>query len=140
MYLEPANALESSAQWTDAIAVKTATGVEMRQVTFRKTQHGPVLGVRGGRALTVRAVSTEGGAMAHDIGAAMARLALTGSNTIYADVKGNIYYLHGNAIPRRNIKFDWSRPVDGGDPDTLIASLINFCTRAIGEEPAHVHR
>jgi AcrR family transcriptional regulator len=25
------------------------------------------------------------------------------------------------------------------DPDALIASLINFCTRAIGEEPAHVN-
>jgi AcrR family transcriptional regulator len=24
------------------------------------------------------------------------------------------------------------------DPDAVIASLINFCTRAIGEEPAHV--
>jgi AcrR family transcriptional regulator len=30
-------------------------------------------------------------------------------------------------------------PTDnGGSPDALIASLINFCTRAIGEEPAHV--
>jgi AcrR family transcriptional regulator len=26
------------------------------------------------------------------------------------------------------------------DPEALIASLINFCTRAIGEEPAHVDR
>ena len=26
------------------------------------------------------------------------------------------------------------------DPDPVIASLINFCTRAIGEEPAHVDR
>src|SRR5262245_17239919 len=26
------------------------------------------------------------------------------------------------------------------DPNTVIASLINFCTRAIGEEPAHVDR
>jgi AcrR family transcriptional regulator len=26
------------------------------------------------------------------------------------------------------------------DPDAVIASLINFCTRAIGEEPAHVDR
>jgi AcrR family transcriptional regulator len=26
----------------------------------------------------------------------------------------------------------------GGDPEALIASLINFCTRAIGEEPARV--
>jgi len=29
---------------------------------------------------------------------------------------------------------------NGGDPDALIPSLINFCTRAIGEEPAHVDR
>jgi AcrR family transcriptional regulator len=27
---------------------------------------------------------------------------------------------------------------NGGDPEALIASLIDFCTRAIGEEPAHV--
>jgi len=27
---------------------------------------------------------------------------------------------------------------NGADPDALIAPLINFCTRAIGEEPAHV--
>jgi AcrR family transcriptional regulator len=33
-----------------------------------------------------------------------------------------------------------SPTANGGDPDTLIASLINFCTRAIGEEPAHVDR
>src|SRR5262245_16836524 len=26
------------------------------------------------------------------------------------------------------------------DPDAVIAALINFCTRAIGEEPAHVDR
>jgi AcrR family transcriptional regulator len=31
-----------------------------------------------------------------------------------------------------------SPTANGGDPDALIASLINFCTRAIGEEPAHV--
>jgi AcrR family transcriptional regulator len=33
-----------------------------------------------------------------------------------------------------------SPTANGGDPDALIASLINFCTRAIGEEPAHVDR
>jgi AcrR family transcriptional regulator len=32
-----------------------------------------------------------------------------------------------------------SPTANGGDPDALIASLINFCTRAIGEEPAHVN-
>jgi hypothetical protein len=28
---------------------------------------------------------------------------------------------------------------NGGDPDAVIASLINFCTRAIGEEPSRVN-
>ena len=33
-----------------------------------------------------------------------------------------------------------SPTTNGGDPDALIASLINFCTRAIGEEPTDVDR
>jgi len=33
-----------------------------------------------------------------------------------------------------------SPTANGGDPEALIASLIAFCTRAIGEEPAHVDR
>jgi AcrR family transcriptional regulator len=32
-----------------------------------------------------------------------------------------------------------SPTANGGDPEALIASLVNFCTRAIGEEPAHVN-
>src|SRR5262245_62954075 len=48
----------------------------------------------------------------------MARLALTGSDTIYADRAGNIFYVHGNAIPRRATKFDWSHAVDGSNPET----------------------
>lgn len=38
---------------------------------------------------------------------AMGRTALTGSNTIYADRAGNIWYLHGNAIPRRDSSGEW---------------------------------
>src|SRR6266545_5796046 len=33
-----------------------------------------------------------------------------------------------------------SPTANGGDPEALIASLINFCVRAIGEEPASVNR
>jgi AcrR family transcriptional regulator len=33
-----------------------------------------------------------------------------------------------------------SPTANGGDPEALIASLIQFCTRSIGEEPAHVNR
>jgi penicillin amidase len=117
-------------EWTEEIPVKTATSMEMRRVTFRKTHHGPILGIRAdGTALAVRSAATQGGVMEQrwamakarnlrEFQAALGRVTLTGSNTIYADVAGNIYYLHGNAIPKRSTKFDWTKPVDGSDPET----------------------
>jgi len=42
----------------------------------------------------------------------------TSNNTVYADADGTIAYFHGNFIPRRDPKFDFTRPVDGSDPAT----------------------
>ncbi len=40
------------------------------------------------------------------------------NNTLFADSEGNAAYLHSNFIPRRDTRFDYSRPVDGSDPAT----------------------
>ena len=48
----------------------------------------------------------------------MGLLANTSNNTVYADAEGNIAYWHGNFIPKRDTKYDWSRPVDGTTPAT----------------------
>jgi acyl-homoserine-lactone acylase len=40
------------------------------------------------------------------------------NNTVYADAQGNIAYFHGNFIPKRDVRFDYSRPVDGSNPAT----------------------
>ncbi|MBT8083244.1 MAG: acylase [Gammaproteobacteria bacterium] len=40
------------------------------------------------------------------------------NNTVFADSTGNIAYFHGNFIPRRDARFDYSQPVDGSDPAT----------------------
>jgi acyl-homoserine lactone acylase PvdQ len=40
------------------------------------------------------------------------------NNTLYADTDGNIAYFHVNYMPRRDPKFDWTKPVDGSDPAT----------------------
>ena len=40
------------------------------------------------------------------------------NNTVYADADGNIAYFHAHFIPRRDNRFDWTRPVDGSDPAT----------------------
>ena len=40
------------------------------------------------------------------------------NNTVFADAEGNIAYYHGNFIPIRDTKFDYTKPVDGSDPAT----------------------
>jgi acyl-homoserine-lactone acylase len=45
------------------------------------------------------------------------------NNTIFADDKGEIAYLHPQFVPRRIDRFDFTRPVDGSDPATDWASL-----------------
>ena len=47
---------------------------------------------------------------------AMELRANSSNNTLYADADGTIAYLHPQFIPRRNDRFDYTRPVDGSDP------------------------
>ena len=49
---------------------------------------------------------------------ALGQLATPMFNTMYADVHGDIYYAYYGAVPIRNEQFDWSKPVDGHNPDT----------------------
>ncbi|MDQ3321243.1 MAG: penicillin acylase family protein [Acidobacteriota bacterium] len=121
----------SAVEWTDEIRVNNQGKMETKRFTFRKTHHGPVVALRAGKSLAVSAASIEVGgrllkqkwamARARNLGefkSAMAQRRLTGSNTMYADRRGNIFYLHGNAMPRRSTEFDWTKPVDGSNPET----------------------
>ncbi|TMM59400.1 acylase [Maribacter algarum] len=40
------------------------------------------------------------------------------NNTVYADAEGNIAYFHGNFVPKRDVSFDYTKPVDGKNPKT----------------------
>jgi acyl-homoserine-lactone acylase len=40
------------------------------------------------------------------------------NNTLFADSKGEIAYLHPQFVPVRDDRFDYRKPVDGGDPST----------------------
>lgn len=120
----------TAVEWTDEVKVKTANGIETRRYRFRKTHHGPIIGSRDGKQVAARVAKIEEGGESQqrfamnrarnlaEFKAALSRLALTGSNTLYADRAGNIFYVHGNAIPKRSIKFDWTKPVDGADIET----------------------
>ena len=54
----------------------------------------------------------------------VAQLKANSSNdTIFADDKGEIAYLHPQFVPRRDDRFDYTKPVDGSDPATDWGSL-----------------
>jgi len=123
-------AIRRANEWEAAISVRVNGRLEQRRYRFRRTHHGPLIGARGGRPVAARiARHEEGGelaqrlAMAHarnfkEFKRALARTSLTGSNTIYADRSGRIYYVHGNGMPRRSLRFDWTQPVEGRLPET----------------------
>jgi len=118
-------------QWQDTLRVNTPDGLVERTFTFVKTHHGPVVSRSAdGRALAVRiARMEEGGSLQQwyamgrarsldEFRSALAQRAFTISNTMAADTAGNIFYIHGNAVPVRDTAFDWTRPVDGATATT----------------------
>lgn len=117
-------------EWRDSIRVKTANGLETRVLRLRKTHHGPILTERNGKQLAVRFSHLELGGLLQqwyqmgrarnltEFKHALAIQGLTYHNVMYADTAGNIFYVYHGAIPRRNPKFDWSKPVDGCNPET----------------------
>jgi acyl-homoserine lactone acylase PvdQ len=88
------------------------------------TGHGPVMAKRNGEYISVKSHNrdikgliqswerTKAKSFA-DYKKVMDLLANTSNNTVYADAEGNIAYWHGNYIPKRDPKYDWSQPVDG---------------------------
>jgi penicillin amidase len=109
--------------------VKTAKGVETKTFRFRKTHHGPIVSVREGKPLAVKLARLEEGGMIGEwyamgkarsmaeFKAAMSRTAIPMFNAMYADRQGNIFYIYNGSVPRRSAKFDWSKPVDGSNPE-----------------------
>ncbi len=122
------NSYRAATEWTDTVKVKTDKGVETRTFKFRKTHHGPVVAVRDGAPLTVRMAKFESYGVIEqryqmskarnfkEFRQAMARLDVPMFNTMYADREGNIWYLYNGAVPKRDQKYDWLKPVDGSDP------------------------
>ena len=116
--------------WTEEIAVKGDAGLDVREFRFRKSHHGPIVGVRDGKHLAVRMARFEDGGRTRqyydmakatnleEFKQAMSRQAQPMFNTMYADREGNIFYLYNGAVPKRDLSHDWTQPVDGSDPST----------------------
>jgi acyl-homoserine-lactone acylase len=103
---------------------KKGEGMQALSVTGYYTPHGPVMGNRNGKWLSLRENNRSLKALLEawlitkannfsDYKKVMGLRANTTNNTVYADDQGNIAYWHGNFMPVRDTAYDWTLPVDG---------------------------
>lgn len=117
-------------QWHEEIDVKTPAGLESRKYKFERTIHGPLFQNDSGQELALRVAKlASGGVLSqfydmnranslNEFKSAIAPMNITYNNFSYADVDGNIYYVYGGAIPKRDQQYDWSLPVNGSLVET----------------------
>jgi acyl-homoserine-lactone acylase len=98
------------------------------------THHGPVVRSDNGRWVTFAMMNRPVEALQQSFLRTKARdfesflrvaqlKANSSNNTIFADSRGTIAYLHPHFVPRRDNRFDYTKPVDGSDPATDWGSL-----------------
>ena len=117
------------------IRYRTSDGrLAARSFTTLFTHHGPIVRSENGRwisfammnqpveALQQSYYRTRATGLESFLQVAQLR-SNSSNNTIFADDKGNIAYLHPQFVPRRQDRFDYTRPVDGSDPATDWGSL-----------------
>lgn len=122
----------------DVVIRYTANGA-MKERRFKTlhTHHGPLVRRQGDKLVAVALMNTPVPALMQSYGRTKAKtfeefkkvmeLQANSSNaTLFADDKGNIAYFHPNFVPRRDPKFDWTKPVDGSDPATDWQGLLRF--------------
>jgi acyl-homoserine-lactone acylase len=100
-----------------------------RDFTVYHSHHGPIIRAENGKWIAIRLLQDPVPALEQsylrtkttDYASFRKTQELrtdTSNNTVYADSDGTIAYFHGNFIPRRDPKFDFTHPVDGSNPAT----------------------
>jgi acyl-homoserine-lactone acylase len=124
LFYEYNKALKPVAQKLITLRYKKDDAIQAKVITTYYTHHGPVMANRNGQWISVKAYNrslkslmqsflrtkTKG---LEDYKKNMAMHANTSNNTVFADNKGNIAYWHGDYVPRRDKKLNWSLAVDG---------------------------
>jgi len=103
--------------------------ISQMEVTVYSSHHGPVIREEDGKWVSIRLMVEHEKALSQsylrtkannyeEFSRVMDIRTNSSNNTVYADSRGNIAYWHGNFMPERSTAFDWSKPVDGANPET----------------------
>ena len=121
---------------TITISYKSADGaLAAKSFTVYRTHHGPVIAQAGGKWISMALMNTPVAALEQsflrtrtvDYASFLKVAGLkanSSNNTIFADDRGEIAYLHPQFIPRRDDRFDYTKIVNGADPATDWQGLL----------------
>ncbi len=118
------------------IRYKTEQGLSSYNFTALYSVHGPVIAQDGNKYVTVQLMNTPIPALEQSYLRTKARnyaeykktmelRANSSNNTVFADADGDIAYWQGDFIPRRDTRFDYTKPVDGSNPATNWNGLLS---------------
>ena len=121
----------TATEWTETIRIRQGNRLKDRLVTFRKTHYGPIVGreddqhflaaqIAGqdAQSMLAQQLSLVKSRNLDEFRRGLAMQQFPMMNVLYADKAGNIFYIYNGLVPRRDPRFDWSKPVDGADPRT----------------------
>jgi len=111
------------------VPYKKGNEILTKKFMVYRTHHGPVVSILNNKWISLKTVDANIDLLAmhwekmkaknlKEFKASMDKRAMTGSNVVYADDKGNIAYWHGNFVPKKDPNLDWKRPVDGSTDAT----------------------
>jgi acyl-homoserine-lactone acylase len=111
------------------VPFKQGEGLAYKKFTVYHSHHGPIIRAENDRWIAIKLLRDPVRALAQsylrtkttDYASFRKTQDMrtdTSNNTVYADADGTIAYFHGNFIPKRNPKFDFTHPVDGSNPAT----------------------
>ncbi|MGD0776287.1 MAG: acylase [Candidatus Solibacter sp.] len=124
-----------------AVPYRDGNAMAERKFTVYRTHHGPIVRETNGKWVSIRLMQEPVKALEQSytrtktknykgFRETMELKANSSNNTIFADADGDIAYFHGNFIPKRDTRFDWTKPVDGSNPATEWQGLL-----AVDETP-----
>ena len=122
------DAVKPLRQQTVTLAVRQSDGtMTKRSFTTWASEHGPIVREEGGKWIAFALMHKPVEALQQSFLRTKARdlksflkvaelKANSSNNTLFADTKGAIAYLHPQFVPIRDNSFDWRKPVDGSNP------------------------
>lgn len=111
------------------VPYQTDRGMAEKKFTIYRTHHGPVIAELNGKWVSVSLMQKPIEALEQSFARTKAKdyksfrqtmelQANSSNNTLFADADGDIAYFQPNFIPRRDTRFDFTKPVDGSNPAT----------------------